>query len=111
MAPHQTFGFGAGLAGFVACVGAVACWGATPHGEDVVPAGTYQAVATGSIHVCAIRTDGTIACWGDARGQPPDAATTTYSSMAIKDKHTCAIATDGTITCWPRSPKGVSWST
>ena len=81
-APEGSFSAVAG-GGFHTCAirasGAISCWGwnnswewneETGGSEEVyggqadAPEGGFSAVVAGSLHTCAIRTDGAIECWG-----------------------------------------------
>ena len=116
--------------------GQVSCWGtniagalgggssdpaahATPARVPGVSAAV--AVAVGTAHVCARRTDGTVSCWGSnsygqlGRGAPssgasapmnvplPAAATRVFAQAYS----TCALLADATLSCWGQNDYGV----
>ncbi len=91
----------------------------TPSG----PFTNVKAIAAGSIHTCALRTDGTVWCWGfDAYGQlgdgttgDPDTAAWPYpvevvgptgghlhgvTGIAAGHGFTCALRNDSSVWCW-----------
>lgn len=74
---------------------------------------TYRAVACGTSHACALRTDGTAVCWGwNDNGQCGCAsayyATTPsnvagshqFKRIAAGYRHTCGVTTAGVAMCW-----------
>ena len=101
--------------------GTLECWGATTHNRQTEPTGTFDRVAVGSTHVCAIKTsDKSIECWGEAvffdregDGTPDDiggkgnhTSTTPpsgahrYVDITAGEGHTCAIREDKKAVCW-----------
>ena len=72
------------------------------------PAGTYQAVAVGEHHSCAVAVDGTIVCWGANDLGQADAPVGTYQALAAGNVHNCAIAADDTIVCWGSDSQGMT---
>ena len=62
--------------------------------------GRFSAVAAGSRHTCALRTDGTVECWGLDHAGLLDAPSGGFSSVSASRNHTCAVRTDGTVECW-----------
>ena len=85
---------------------------------------TFQAarIDAGSLHTCAVQSDGTLRCWGEgAEGRLGYASTgdvgdnetpanaggsvnvgpgRTVTSIAAGSSHTCALLDDGTVRCW-----------
>ena len=62
--------------------------------------GRYTAIATGSRHACALRSNRTITCWGtDDYGttEPPPG---TYTPLSIGGLLNCALRLEGFATCW-----------
>jgi len=81
--------------------------------------GGFTAIAAGSLHSCALRTNGTVACWGaNGSGQLGDGTTTDRltpvpvvglsdaTAIAAGDRHSCALRTDGTVACWGADHSG-----
>ena len=110
--------------------GTISCWGHNYYGQlgngryrygadSSVPVKVSSiddatAVAAGSDHTCALRTDGTVLCWGDNESQQLGRNHTRRSSRLpvqvegitdVKDIsagnfHTCALHRDGAVSCW-----------
>ncbi len=101
--------------------GTLECWGATTHNRQTEPTGTFDRVAVGATHVCAIKSgDKSIECWGEAvffdrdgDGTPDDiggkgnhTSTTPpsgahrYIDITTGEGHTCAIREDKKAVCW-----------
>jgi alpha-tubulin suppressor-like RCC1 family protein len=107
----------------------------TPPGQDpdppvgvFVPAGlttpvrvasglTYQSVAAGDLHTCALTVAGEARCWGAhavgvtwTQRTPwpvPVDGDRTYTAIAAGTSHTCASTATGAVYCWGReSPFG-----
>ena len=88
------------------------CWGWKNFGlvEDM-PGGTFQSVACGYTHACAVRTNGEVACWGVPNGtlneekfdhgQATDAPLNPdFKLVGVDDSHSCAVTTDDKVMCW-----------
>lgn len=107
--------------------GNVRCWGNNEYGQlgegttaerrtpvaDVRLDGRARAIASGSLHACALMIDGKVKCWGrNEEGQLGDGTTTTARvPVEVKgldgevitidaSRHTCALMRDGSIRCW-----------
>ena len=75
-------------------------------GQSTPPGGTFSAIAAGSRHTCATRSDGSVTCWGqDERGQssPPPGS---FQELAGGGADTCGVRDDGTVACWGRDDFG-----
>jgi alpha-tubulin suppressor-like RCC1 family protein len=119
--------------------GAALCWGYNGNGQlgnatagNPIPGDSnvpvqvtgltsgVQAIATGTLHTCAI-VDGGVKCWGDnSSGQlgtgatdvnlrSPAAVPTLASgvqAIAAGASYTCALLSDGTVRCWGNNRSG-----
>ena len=65
------------------------------------------AVAAGSSHSCAIRSDGTLACWGTNHRGQLSAPSGTYTAAGAGRWHSCAIRSDRP---WPAGEATSLWS-
>ena len=107
----------------------LSCWGNNESGqvgnsitdkwvsENSIP-GTWAAVAVGTAHVCAIRTDGTLWCWGSnsawqlgtsagsGQNSPTQVGDALWSHVACGPSSTCAVRSDGTLWCWGNDSSG-----
>jgi hypothetical protein len=108
---------------------------ASARGPDLVDQGLtqVQALVSGALHHCALRSDGTVWCWGDntwgALGDPSLPAETSHAAPAqvpgltnvvrldTRDSFnqmdtTCALDRSAEVTCWggdwPRAPTRVA---
>jgi len=114
--------------------GALQCWGNGGNGElgnggtsgSSVPvpvtglSSGVLAVATGSIHACAVITGGALQCWGyNMDGELGNNSTTNSSTpivvtglmspttgVAAGGNHTCAIGPAGSVSCWGNNSLG-----
>jgi alpha-tubulin suppressor-like RCC1 family protein len=106
----------------------VVCWGTNTSGQlglgnktspitvatpvTVYDAGVPLALAQGSAHTCALRSDGAVLCWGaGSSGQLGDGAgadslvpvvaiASGATQIAAGANHTCARLSTGAISCW-----------
>jgi alpha-tubulin suppressor-like RCC1 family protein len=121
--------------------GGLDCWGSNEFGQlgdgttadRAVPAGVpatgweVSAVSGGSVHTCAVLTNGMVRCWGDnSLGQLGDGTTVarltpvTVSGLSGGDApvahgvasvstgagHSCTLTTAGGVECWGRNASG-----
>ena len=115
--------------------GTLWCWGLNTYGQVgngddaatkanvlapvMVDSRSWNAVAVGFAHTCAIASDATLWCWGDnsngALGTgdgvlhtTPAAVMpgTTWSALTTGAYHSCAIAADNTAWCWGQNYSG-----
>ena len=75
-------------------------------------------IAAGSVHTCALATDGTVWCWGDngfgqigvgagTYAQPTRVTLATTASMiAAGGNSTCAVLSDNRVQCWGKNQYG-----
>ena len=92
--PLQMSGLGTG----------VVAWGDNSSGQTNVPAGLTNvvAVAGGSSHSAALRSDGTVAAWGgNSFGQTNlPAGLSNVVAVAGGTRHSAALQNDGTVVAW-----------
>jgi len=90
--------------------GIVRCWGYNAQGQCNPPAdlGTCSAVAAGSYHTIALRSDSGVRCWGwNNYGQcNPPADLGICSAVAAGSYHTIALRIDGGVRCWGNNGGG-----
>ncbi len=141
--PVAVTGLGSGVAAIAAgyshtCAlttgGALRCWGANEYGElgngatanSNLPvtvtglASGVAAIATGSLHTCALTTGRAVLCWGNNEFGQLGNGTTESSSVPVAVpglasgvlaidagyKHTCALMIGGGVLCWGWSDFG-----
>jgi hypothetical protein len=84
--------------------GVVVAWGQNNWGQTAVPAGLSNvvAMAPGSMHNLALKSDGTIVGWGgDNFGKiNPPAGLSNVVAVAAGDNHSLALKQDGTVVGW-----------
>jgi alpha-tubulin suppressor-like RCC1 family protein len=74
---------------------------------------TFDTIAVGRAHACALIPGGQAYCWGDndagqlgtgstARASTPQAVVGAppFTMISAGDRHTCALAADGSLWCW-----------
>ena len=87
-----------------------------------MPAGvSFQSITAGSLHTCALTTEGKAYCWGySSSGQLGNNSTTasripvavqmpagvSFQSIAVGYYHTCALTTTGQAYCWGQGSSG-----
>ena len=87
---------------------------ATVGSEEVpqhvkAPEGTFKAVAAGSFHNCAIRTNASLHCWGKSPVEPQINTDARFVFVDAGLTTTCAITEDGTPHCWDGSADLISY--
>ena len=140
---EAVFAGGAHTCALTAIPGAAYCWGrgesgqlgvpppsttcvtdAGPYSCSMVPVPvggglTFETLAGGGAHTCALTIDGAAYCWGNnAYGQLGDGSTTnrnvpvqvagglTFASIDAGASHTCALTSAGNTYCWGRNNRG-----
>jgi alpha-tubulin suppressor-like RCC1 family protein len=140
---EAVFAGGAHTCALSSIPGAAYCWGRgesgqlgvpPPSGTCVTDAGpyscsmvpvpvggglTFEKLAGGGAHTCALASDGAAYCWGNnAYGQLGDGSTTnqnvpvqvagglTFASIDAGAPHTCALTSAGKAYCWGRNNRG-----
>ena len=67
-------------------------------------------IALGTMHSCALLTDGKVKCWGDLIDTcctPVEVSgMMNAQSIALADYQSCALLTDGTVKCWGKNNYG-----
>ena len=120
----------------LATTGQAYCWGWNQYGQlgnnsttgsripvaVQMPAGvSFQSIAAGSTHTCALTTEGKAYCWGlNNQGQLGNNSTAnsltpvavqmpagvSFQSIAAGITHTCALTTTGKAYCWGQGDGG-----
>jgi alpha-tubulin suppressor-like RCC1 family protein len=141
---EAVFAGGAHTCALTSLPGAAYCWGRGESGQLGVPAPpsscltnagsffscsmvpvpvggglTFETLAGGGAHTCALTSDGTAYCWGNnADGQLGDNSTTSqnapvqvagglkFVSIDAGAAHTCAVTSAGGAYCWGRNDRG-----
>lgn len=75
-------------------------------GEPATPTDQSAAIAAGSYHSCAIKTDRTIACWGNNVYGESDAPAGEFIAISAGWVHSCGIRADRIVTCWSWNEDG-----
>jgi len=65
-----------------------------------IPVGSFDGVALGVQHLCAIEHGGSVLCTGNNSYGQLDAPSGAFSSLAAGGDLTCGIKTDGSLACW-----------
>lgn len=113
--------------------GVAYCWGRQANGRlgrdgdpgnpaiptPVATGLTFESIAVGGAHVCALAANGQGACWGaDGTGQLGDGGgidrdsptavfgDTPWGAITAGTAHTCALAGDSTAACWGANAAG-----
>jgi len=88
--------------------GTLAGWGANASGQTNCPRGSnYTAVAAGSYHSLAVRSDGTLIAWGNnSDGQTNCPRGSNYVGVAGGAVHSLALRSDGMIVGWGQNDYG-----
>ena len=82
--------------------GAIACWGENGAGQASPPNGSFDEIAAGHNHACAL-DDGALICWG--KGFPDGPQTiqeipTFLSTIQAGSGFTCGLTSDADMVCW-----------
>ena len=94
-------GHSCGIAEFANLV----CWGRNTLGQAEPRDGPFSALALGTRHTCALRTDGSAFCQGDGdEASPPP---TVFAQIAAGYRQTCGITPEGGLECWGINPVSV----
>jgi hypothetical protein len=84
--------------------GAVVAWGDNGYGQSTAPAGLNGviAVAGGSYHSLALKSDGTVVAWGnDYAGQiDVPAGLAGVTAISASGRYNLALKSDGTVVAW-----------
>ena len=82
---------------------ALSCWGATPEGT---PRGSFMQVDMGSMHACALTTEGRALCWGNNEDGQLDAPSDRFVEVRAEGRMSCGLRDDGAIRCWGSNDSG-----
>ena len=81
--------------------GAIACWGRNNRGQASPPEGSFDEIAAGLNHACALN-DGALICWG--RNFPDGVETIQeippLSTIQAGAGFTCGLTSDADMACW-----------
>ena len=81
--------------------GEIACWGQNNRGQASPPDGSFDEIAAGRAHACAL-DDGALTCWG--AGFPEGAETIQeiplLSAIQAGAEFTCGLTPDADMACW-----------
>ena len=81
--------------------GAIVCWGRNGAGQASPPNGSFDEVAAGHAHACALN-EGALICWG--RGFPDGAETIKevplLSTIRASGGFTCGLTPNDDMACW-----------
>ena len=89
--------------------GAIACWGQNNRRQTSPPNGSFDEIAAGRDHACALK-DGALICWGRAF---PDGAETIQevpplSSIQAGFGFTCGLTPNNDMACWHNHKSEIS---
>ncbi len=86
----------------------IAMWGADSNGLYAVPEGNdFVAVAGGSIHNVALKSDGTLAAWGwNEYGECDVPTDSNYVAVGAGAFYSAALRSDGSLAAWGRNQVG-----
>lgn len=79
------------------------CWGGNTYEQAMPPEGKFVQASAGSIHTCAVKTDGTVACWGLYKAEPSE---NNFVYVGAGTYHSCGLKSDGSIGCWGNTTNG-----
>jgi alpha-tubulin suppressor-like RCC1 family protein len=79
-------------------------WGENRYGVTAVPAGLsgVRAIAAGSDHTVALKSDGTVVAWGDNSATQTNVPVglSGVTAIAAGGEHSLALKSDGTVVIW-----------
>ena len=77
---------------------------------DALQGPPQSAIAAGSFHSCALKSNGEAECWGsDFNGKSTEPTPNgPYLAIAVGDQHSCALKTNGDAECWGLKEDGRS---
>lgn len=81
--------------------GVLECVGGFAEELEAPPEETFQKVAVGFEHICAIDIDDQLHCWGLEDADVPDPSPeVSFRDVSVDGDNTCAIGDDDTLRCW-----------
>ena len=81
--------------------GDIRCWGMDAWGITTPPETSFQQVAVGYDHVCALDDQKKVQCWGnshEAKTIPP--TNSRFERISAGGEHNCGILSSGRVECW-----------
>ena len=57
-------------------------------------------ISAGTLHTCAVRTNGALECWGDDRWGQANPPAGVFTQVSAGNYTSCAIDTEGHVECW-----------
>ena len=82
--------------------GAIACWGRNDFGQASPPLGSFDDIAAGQNHACAL-ANGALICWGKGFPDGPQIIheiPTFLSTIQAGSGFTCGLTSDADMACW-----------
>ena len=82
--------------------GAIACWGENEAGQASPPNGSFDDIAAGQNHACAL-SEGALTCWGKGFPDGPETIQgipTYLSTIQAGSGFTCGLTLDADMACW-----------
>ena len=89
--------------------GRIHCVGWDKINANIAPEGSdFASLYTGTLHFCALDTQGAATCWGDVEEIPEAPRDERFVDLAMGIHHVCGLRSDGTVSCWGEDLAGQS---